>query len=166
MNFFEGYNKLDSFETNLLDFIFENGKGAKKITTYEDLILWIEKSLEKNRAEWQYHKYRELMKRNINKNLSAKFIDKLLSTETVVDLQKMKECLIATYLFENYRDSSKNIIKSEIDLFDDVYVSENYIKKMIETYPEVIENLNFMLFTNKHKLSVFETKDIYEFRLN
>lgn len=163
INFFENYDKLFSIETNLLNFVFENGRDIREITTCEEFILWIEKSLEKGRAEWKYYKYRELIENKINRNLNAEFINKLLSVETITDLQKIKECLIATYLFESYRDSSKNIIKSKVDLLDDVYVSEDYIKEIMDTYPEVIENLNFILFTNKSKLSIFEIEDIYEF---
>lgn len=42
-------------------------------------------------------------------------------------------------------------------------MSENYVKEIINACPEAIENLNFILFTNKSKLSIFEIKDVYEF---
>lgn len=162
-SFLKNYDKAFPIETNLLYFIFENGGDIKKITTYEEFISWVEESLKKGRAEWKYHKYRGLIEENINENLDAKFVDKLLSVETIMDLQKIKECLIATYLFEDYRDSSKNIIRSKVDLLGDVYVSESYVKKIMATCPEVIENLNFMLSTNRSKLSIFEAQSIYEF---
>ena len=163
ISFFENYNKTLSIETNLLCSIFENGGDIKEIITHEEFISWMEKSLKKGRAEWRYHKYRNLIEDNINENLDTEFIDELLSVETIMELQKIKERLIATYLFEGYRDSSRNIIKSKVDLFDNVYVSENYVKEIINACPEAIENLNFILFTNKSKLSIFEIKDVYEF---
>lgn len=163
LNFLENYNSLLSFETNILNFVFENGKYINEITTNEEFILWMEKSLEKGRAEWKYYKHRNLLEDNISKNLDVEFVDRLLSIETTEGLQKIKECLVATYLFEKYSFSSKNIIKPKIELFDKIYVSEDYIKKIMYTYPEIIESINFILLTNRNKLSIFETENINEF---
>lgn len=46
------------------------------------------KIVEKGRAEWRYHKYRNLIEDNINENLDTEFIDELLSVETIMELQK------------------------------------------------------------------------------
>lgn len=161
--FFKAYDKSISLNDNLFNFIFGDGLAIKKLTSYKELILWIKQSLEKGRTEWRDHRYRDLIKSNVSEDLRGEFLDRLLSIETIDQLQAIKKSLISTYLFENYSISSQNIIKSKVEIFKTAYIYGDYIKKLINTYPEIVEGLNFIISTEKNKLSIFEPKDIYEF---
>lgn len=163
INFLDSYNNSTSLELNILNYIFDIDEEIIEVHSYEDLIGMIEGFIEGNRTSWDNYKYKELIKESLNTNLNRKIIRRIFTVSTIDDLNKLKSSLVATYLFSNYPQSSKNLIKSKAEVFDSVFVSEKYVSEILSMSNGIIEKLDFTLSSVKEKLSIFEKKNLDEF---
>lgn len=162
-SFVDRYNTSLDLTGNIIAYFLYESDILLKADNLESLFLWINKCINDEKLIWKTKEIRQLIEKVLIKSLDKNYIDLFLSIESKEDFYSISRSILAGYLFSNYPESNKNIIRNKIRFYDFINCSEKLADIIIKSDPNILEHINFIIENMKESLSIFENDQLEQF---
>lgn len=146
-------------DENLLTVIYFQGDKLKNIKNEIELWEWFEASVANGRMDWLNASAQKLLLRLIS-GFSRFLWELVFSINDRVSLDIARKNLIATYLFNDYPQSNKNILRQKLVFRDSLYFGADLAERLILGNSSAVEEINHAVFSVRDNLSIFELSDL------